>query len=98
METITLNDYANAREDVVLFFAGQGCPGGDYTPLGHYDLDFADRNYLLDLEGTVDDKGDWHWDGEGDPTDDQGNSIYQLHAYVDPLKWESLDEEYESEG
>lgn len=94
--TVTLADYANEREDVVLFFAGVADPTGDYTPLGYPDLDFAERRRLLDLTGTVDANGDWQWDGEGNPTDDRANTIYKLHAYVDAKRWETIVEEYES--
>jgi hypothetical protein len=95
--TLTLNDYANEREDVVLFWTSIGTPMGDYTPLGYPDIDFADRRGLLGLGGTIDDDGDWLWDGEGNPTDDRSNTIMRLHAYIDAKKWRSLVEEYESE-
>lgn len=95
-KTMTLNDYVNDRESVVLFWAGVGCPAGDYTVLGHPDLDFAERRGLLDLSGTVDAEGDWRWDGEGDPLDDQGNTIYKLHAYADTTRWEEMAEEFEN--
>jgi hypothetical protein len=92
---MTLNEYANDRENVVLFWAGVGTPAGDYAPLGHPDLDFADRRGLLDLTGTVDTDGDWHWDGKGSPTDGRANSITKLHAYADAKVWASLVKEYE---
>ncbi len=95
-QTVTLAEYANDREDVVLFVAGIGMPTGDYAPLGHPDLDFAERRGLLDLSGTVDEHGDWRWDGEGSPRDDRANSITQLHAYVDFAAWERIVAEFEA--
>lgn len=94
-KTVTLNDYINERSDVVLFWAGFGAPTGDYTPLGHPDLDFASRRGLLDLTGIVDDDGDWRWDGKGIPTDDWANSITKLHVYVDSRRWVAMVKEYE---
>jgi hypothetical protein len=49
------------------------------------------------LGGTIDDDGDWLWDGEGNPTDDWSNTIIRLHAYIDAKKWREMVEEYESE-
>ena len=95
-QTLSLNDYANAREDVVLFFTSTACPTGDNTPLGYPDLDFADRRGLLDLSGTVDEAGDWRWDGEGEPSDDRSNSVTKLHAYVAPTQWAEIVADYES--
>ncbi len=92
----SLNDYANERQNVVLFWVSVGTPTGDYSPLGHPDLDFADRNGLLDLTGTVDEAGDWRWDGEGNPTDDKSNTITQLHAYADEKQWNAIVQEYEA--
>ena len=95
-QTISLNDYANGREGVVLFCVSTAVPTGDYFPLGHSDIDFADRNGLLELSGTVDESGDWRWDGEGEPADDRGNTVTKLHAYVGEKQWAAIVEEYES--
>jgi len=87
--TITLADYANARESVVLFWAGNGAAGGSYDLLGNPDWELYCGD-VLDLTGTVDESGDWHWDGHGNPTDEKGNTVYRLHAYVDAAKWAAL--------
>jgi hypothetical protein len=84
---VTLNSYANEREYVILFWAGVGCPTGNYALLGNPDDDFADRRHLLDLTGVVDAAGEWRWDGEGEPRDDRANSITKLHAYSDENRW-----------
>jgi len=95
-KTMTLNDYANERCGVVMFWVSVGNPTGDYTPLNYPDLDFAARRGLLDLTGIVHDSGDWWWDGKGEPTDDWVNHITQLNAYVSARRWSALVEEYES--
>ena len=87
---MTLNDFANARDDVVLFWTSVGVPTGDYAPLGHSALDFADRRGLLDLEGEIDAAGDWQWSGLGNPTDDRANTILRLRAYPDQAKWAAI--------
>lgn len=92
-----LSDYANDREDVVLFWVSGQCPTGDYVTLGYPDISFAEDLGLLDLEGEVDEDGDyWLWDGEGEPRDYLQNSITKLHAYVDHERWGAMVEDYES--
>lgn len=95
-EHISLLDYANDREYVVLFWSSVGTPTGSSVPLGYPDLDFADRNGLLELTGTVNESDDWQWDGEGHPTDDQRNTITRLTAYETELKWNEIVAEYEA--
>jgi hypothetical protein len=95
---ITLLDYANDREYVVVNWRSVGTPMGSSTPLGYPDLDFADRNGLLELSGDVDEGGVWEWDGEGRPTDDLRNSILQIEAGPSKHRWEKIIAEYESEG
>lgn len=87
-ETVSLLDYANARESVVLFWAGVGQPGGSYCRLGDPDDGTADA--WLNCTGTVDADGDWRWDGECDIYDGRSNTVYKLHAYTDPTKWADL--------
>lgn len=94
--TVTLNDYANDRDYVVLCWASVGTPMGSSTPLGHPDLDFADRNGLLELTGEVDEFGEWEWDGEGRPSDDNRNTITQLSAAPAEGRWKAIVAEYES--
>lgn len=91
-----LNDYCNARKNVVIFFAGIGSPTGDYTVAGYPDLDFADRNGLLELEGEIDSSGDWQWNGLGNPTDDRANSITKVQAYSDARRYAEIIAECES--
>jgi hypothetical protein len=95
-ETISLSDYTNDRDYVVLFCAGVGCPMGDHFPLGYEHIDYAERRGLLDLTGTIGSDGGWNWDGEGNPTDDRLNSITKLQAFVSQTRWESEVHEYES--
>lgn len=95
---MTLGEYANANEYAVLFWAGVGKPTGETTALGHPDMDFAERNGLLDLDGFVGPDNDWEWLGDDgkNPTDDRGNSILQVRAFVDPVAWKVIVEEYEN--
>jgi hypothetical protein len=95
-DQITLQDYCEARENVVIFFAGFGQPTGDYTLAGHPEFDFADRRGLLDLTGAVDSEGAWQWDGDGEPTDDRGNSITKIQAFSDAEQWTAIVQEYDS--
>lgn len=94
--TMTLHDYANDRDYVVICWAGVGRPMGDMAVLGHPDLDFADRNGLLELNGEVDEFGEWEWDGEWRPTDDQRNPITQLSAAPAEVRWKKIVAEYEA--
>jgi hypothetical protein len=87
---MTLNDYANQRENVVIFWASTGKPMGDYALLGHPDWDFAESRGLLDLQGFLDPDLDWRWNGKGKPTDMRGNTITKLSAYVDSELWKEL--------
>jgi hypothetical protein len=94
--TISLLDYANDRDHVVLYWASVGVPRGSDTPLGYPEIDFADRNGLLELTGTVDEDGDWVWDCEGDPRDDQRNTITRLYAGPARGRWEAIVAQYET--
>jgi hypothetical protein len=96
MNKISLLDYANGRNKVVVFATTIGDPMGDYFPSGHPDLDVGEQYGLYDIEGEVDDGGDWHWDGEGSPRDDQGNSFTKIQAYSDPKAWGRIVDEWES--
>jgi len=89
MTTLTLAEYADGRNNVVLF----GVPFGK-TLIGHHDFDFADRRGLLNLEGTLDD-GYWRWNQQGAPTDDRGNRITWMHATPHPQAWTVLVNQFE---
>lgn len=91
--TVTLSEYIETRDSVILFWAGVGCPVGAYNLLGHPNFDFADRRGLLALSGTVDRFDTWAWDGEGYPLDDRSNSITKIEAYCDRRKWEEIEQE-----
>ena len=98
-EPITLTDYANAREHVVMFDASSGHPLGEHTALGHPELSaYAEESDFLDLTGTIDGEGTWNWDGEGGPTDCQGNTITKLKSYIDAERWKEIVKEYHDAG
>lgn len=50
-----------------------------------YEIDPADVEGMVpfswDLEGTVDERGRWQWDGEGDPRDSRWNTVTRITAY-----------------
>ena len=93
---MTLRDYINEREYVVVSAAGLGFPAGELFPAGHPDMDFVERVGLLDLNGE-ETNGNWHWDGHGGPRDDRGNSITEVAAYPAERAWKRLVAEYEAE-
>lgn len=97
-KTVTLAEYANKREYVVLFWAGVLCPAGEEQVLGHPDLDYAEQLGIYDLTGAVDEEGTWCWDGQGDPTDKRGNSITKLRAWVDAQAWADIAGDYQLHG
>jgi hypothetical protein len=94
-ERITLSDYADTHEHLVLYVVGIGLPRGMHTVIGHPDLDFAERRELLDLPGFLDTEGWWNWDGTGTPTDDNGNSITVLQAFESPSRWNGIVKKYQ---
>lgn len=94
-ETVALGEFCD-NGSVVVFIAGVGCPAGEYHVGCHPDMDFCERRGLLDLEGTVDEMGDWQWGGAGNPTDDQGNTIYKIQGFSDAVRYRLLVEEYEN--
>lgn len=91
---MTLSQFVESRKNVVMFWAGVGCPGGSYEALGNPWFDFAERRCLTDLKGVVTD-GVWRWNGEGRPRDDRANSITKVEAYEDETKHAEICDEYE---
>jgi hypothetical protein len=102
---MTLNEFANSCDFPVLLWAGVGCPGGEEVPLNHPDIELPSGFDELDqespwtsLEGTVDpNENVWRWDGDGNPTDFRGNTVYRLEAYPDRKVWEDLVATYEED-
>lgn len=85
-ETISLLDYNNDAKPVTyLWICGVGCPTGTEYRHGETDDDYCNVTEVIsdldlwDLTGNVVD-GRWEWDGEGSPTDQRGNSIYNIKA------------------
>jgi hypothetical protein len=93
---ISLLDYCNDRENVVIFYAGIGSPTGQETVSGHPHLDEATRLGFDDLTGEVDAEGDWHWDGQGTPRDSRRNTITKVQAYVSEKRYAAIVDEYEN--
>ncbi len=89
---MTLRDYNNDVKPITyLWIAGVGCPTGaeyrhwDQQPDGSPNEDYCDIHDVIgefdlwDLSGTVVD-GRWEWDGNGNTTDQRGNTIYNVKA------------------
>ena len=89
-EIISLLDYSNDRENVVIWIAGIGHPTGISARLGDPDQPWADELGLYDFKGTVDADGRWQWDGQGSPKDERNNSILQMTAHVHAAMWAEL--------
>ena len=84
---MTLQDFVNSRASVMVFVSGIGYPTGNTQPAGHLGMDWVDQIGVLDLEGQVDERGDWQWNGEGNPLDERGNTIQRVTAYVSVSQW-----------
>lgn len=91
---MTLRDFHNSLPSGVthLWVCGAGCPGGQayrHNTEADIDEDYCDIVDLIgsglghgdfwELEGEADEDG-WEWDGEGCPTDFNGNSYQQIVA------------------
>lgn len=86
-----LGDFVNdAKGRVLGFVAGVGFPTGQTWVLDDPDCGLPHEDDLFELEGTVDDRGYWQWDGKGNPTDWRGNTIYRVEA------WGGTEEEVEA--
>lgn len=95
--TLTLQEWANDRQYVVVYVMGTAYPTGTTAPYGNPDMDWLERIGVDKLCGTVDDYRGWQWNGEGSPRDERGNSILNVIAYVDKKRWESAVAEYNAE-
>lgn len=90
-----LIEFCNCNDNVVVFIVGNANPTGIFTVGTHPDFDYLDRNDLLQLSGSVNSGGDWLWDGIGNPTDDNGNSINKIHAYISVKQYAEIVSELE---
>lgn len=93
-EPITLLDYANDREDVVVSWWTHVRPDVVEYPAGDpsWEEDGA-LDGLYQLTGRVAEDGSWAWDGVGSPTDGRGNTIASVFATVDAEAWAKLTDE-----
>jgi hypothetical protein len=85
MNKVRLIDFGNNCPDgkcVVGFFTSVGIPTGQEILLNNpdYTTPFDD---LFRIRGTVGADGIWHWDGEGNPTDFQRNTVLRIDAWYD---------------
>jgi hypothetical protein len=89
---MTLLDYANARECVVLDYAAHVAPNVVELPLGHPDFDDQSGPFD-DLAGVIDADGAWQWDGRDSPRDPNRNTIARMTARPLPERWRELTNE-----
>jgi hypothetical protein len=94
---ITLQRFIEDNQHVMVFVSGVGFPTGTTEPAGHPDLDWLDRIGILDLNGQVDEHGDWQWTGDGNPRDQRGNSILKVTAYVSEQQWKKAVADWEED-
>lgn len=88
-KTISLLDWNNDEPISYLWICAVGCPAGlefrhdTETDDDEAYCDFSELDLLAklwDLEGAIDDNGTWCWNGEGDVSDERGNTIYNVKA------------------
>jgi hypothetical protein len=88
---MTLREYADARNHVIVWYTSLSQANGCYELYGYDSVDeFAERRELLDLDGRVDGNDVWAWDGRGSPKDDRGCDIRLLQAYSDKDTWMAM--------
>jgi hypothetical protein len=83
---ISLGDFGNDCPDgecVLGFYTSVGIPAGQEILLNHPDFTTPFDDDLFGLQGTIDDDGTWHWDGKGNPTDDNLNTVLRIDAWYD---------------
>ncbi len=94
MNEITLGEYCETRQHVVVVVVSRSYPCGDGLVFGHPDIDDTSLRDLLGLDGHIDDSGVWQWDGEGEPIDEFGATIYQITAAPNETRWHEIADEY----
>ena len=100
---MTATEFANAHEDVCVFFAGVGCSAGTTIAL----LEDTKLSFDLDeIEGDVDASGTFEATNLKDGTGLRGwrfhdwncNLIYKIQLFEDAQQWQEQQEELESCG
>lgn len=96
---MTAQEFANANENVILFYAGVGCPAGDNIAM----LDGTELPFSLDeVEGEVDADGTFNatnlTSGSGPRdwkfSDFRSNTIYKIQLYTDAKRWQEQHAEW----
>jgi hypothetical protein len=64
---------------IKLWWDGDDTESGQREPMDPYDQASA-LPFGWDLLGTVDESGDWQWDGLGDPCDERRNTVTTITA------------------
>jgi hypothetical protein len=76
----TLADFGPAS----IWYTSVGRPTGETIDMTEVD-DPRDAENMVpfewDIEGTIDEDGEWAWDGKGNPTDFGNNTIYAIRAF-----------------
>ena len=86
---MTLRDFNNKSLITFLRICGVACPAGRefrHNTESEDDEEYCDfaelpiLKSLWDLNGAVDEKGLWNWDGKGGVYDEHGNVVYNVRA------------------
>ena len=85
--SVSLLDYINTHEHVMLHVVTTAGGFGETAALGFDGDDLASQLGLHDLTGTITSADEWEWDGTGSPSDSRGNSLRAIRAYVDEPAW-----------
>ena len=76
--TKMIAQYTKPGETIDLFWT-------DEATGERYELDAIDMESILPfswtLEGTINEAGEWCWDGEGDPKDCRFNTVTRIKAF-----------------
>ena len=96
--TISAQDFANQITDnhggPCVFFTSVGSPAGRIIALlNETTLPFDPS----DLDGTVDSNGQWQWDGQGDPTDERGNTVLRVTVLSNAAEYDRQHAEWMGE-
>lgn len=84
--------YVNTLQNPIVFYASYGEPTGSRTAV----LDDTRIPFdMAALEGVVV-NGEWCWNGEGEPTDHNRNTVTLVKIYNDAAEWQKQCDDYDA--